>query len=590
MIDINQLPSIDRLPDVDARFKAFAGPGAGKTTWLISHVKNVLKSSNKLGITRRIACITYTNVAAEELQKRMDCDKSQIEVCTIHSFLYNNVIKPFAHLIRTDENGDELFNIAELQGHEEHIPHADPIRRWLATIEQRNQKRVNYYGYLNSRDNKSNLVKYLSALDYRLDQVGHIDLYCKRHTDLAIPRTNNELWVYKKKYWSDGIMHHEDVLYFAHYIIVKSPRVLEFIRNRYPYIFIDEFQDTTALQTSIVQQIADGDVTIGIIGDLAQSIYKFAGAVRTDFEDLQIRQMSAYKLEQNFRSSQTIIDYLNTLRSDIQQLGYEDTLPGSVVRMLVGPHSQSYRWMLQNVSPDTVAIAPEHRDVESIKAAVAVEGEDQVKKMFAEDSNSKRARFIQVLLTGYRWLERKNNRQGIKVISHQLKTLNAQASQFSIQKAGIFILEELKKEASRRLSLHDFYLQTNTALQTGFQFKTHSRLAAGAAQAFYRNCSVEAMLPFIKVDTQSTEKVRTIHSAKGAEFDHVLVCMQSEGDVERYILDAKIKLEAPGDDGRVYYVGFSRAKTSLVISVPDINDNLIPRLNAQGIAVQRLVN
>jgi DNA helicase-2/ATP-dependent DNA helicase PcrA len=588
MIDINQLPPITELPNIDARFRAFAGPGAGKTTWLIQHVKNVLKNSMRLGTTRRIACITYTNIAAEQLVSRMDCDRSQIEVCTIHSFLYNNIIKPFAHLIKTEENGDSLFNIAELQGHEEHIVHSEKIRRWINTIEQRNGKRQNYYGYLNSRDKKPDLIKYLGSLDYRLDQRGDIDLYCRQHLDIAVPKANGELWIYKKKYWSDGIMHHEDVLYFAHYIIKRSPRVLDFIRNRYPYVFIDEFQDTTALQTSIVQHISDGETTIGVIGDLAQSIYKFAGAVRTDFENLQLREMNSYKLEQNFRSSQSIIDYLNTLRADIQQRGYEGTQVGSPITLLVGSHSQSYRWVLDNVSPEAIAVASEHRDVESIRTAIAVEGENKVKRMFAEDSNSKRARYIQALLTGYRWLERKNNRQAVKIISQQLKALNPGATQFSVQKASISILDKLKKETSRKLSLNDFYLQVNSELEAIFQFKTHARLVTGAAQTFYKSCQVDEMIPFIKVDTQSDIRIRTIHSTKGAEFDHLLVCMKSGGDVQRYIINAKEKLEAVGDDGRVYYVGFSRAKVNLIIGVPELNNGLIPKLNSQGITVIEL--
>ena len=68
-------------------------------------------------------------------------------------------------------------------------------------------------------------------------------------------------------------------------IIENSPRVLEFVRNRFPYIFIDEFQDTTELQTWIIKKIAESETKVGVIGDLAQSIYKFAGAKRSDFEN-----------------------------------------------------------------------------------------------------------------------------------------------------------------------------------------------------------------------------------------------------------------------------------------------------------------
>lgn len=48
MLDINSLPHVSELDDIDTNFRVFAGPGAGKTTWLIDHLRNVLKSSCRL--------------------------------------------------------------------------------------------------------------------------------------------------------------------------------------------------------------------------------------------------------------------------------------------------------------------------------------------------------------------------------------------------------------------------------------------------------------------------------------------------------------------------------------------------------------
>ena len=111
---------------------------------------------------------------------------------------------------------------------------------------------------------------------------------------------------------------------------------MEFIRNKYPYILIDEFQDTTELQTWIIKRIAESDTKVGVIGDLAQSIYKFAGAKRKDFEIFELEGISSYKLEKNHRSTSRIIDFLNCLRSDICQEGNECTIDGCNVKILVG--------------------------------------------------------------------------------------------------------------------------------------------------------------------------------------------------------------------------------------------------------------
>jgi len=79
MLDINSLPDISELTDIDTNFRVFAGPGAGKTTWLIQHLINILKTSCRLHKTRKIACITYTNVAAEEVLSKLKCDKCRLD-------------------------------------------------------------------------------------------------------------------------------------------------------------------------------------------------------------------------------------------------------------------------------------------------------------------------------------------------------------------------------------------------------------------------------------------------------------------------------------------------------------------------------
>lgn len=84
---------------IDEPFKVSAGPGAGKTHWLISHIKNVVSNSHKLNVVKKVACITYTNVGIDTITSRLNMGNDVVEVCTIHSFLYANVIKPYVHLV-----------------------------------------------------------------------------------------------------------------------------------------------------------------------------------------------------------------------------------------------------------------------------------------------------------------------------------------------------------------------------------------------------------------------------------------------------------------------------------------------------------
>lgn len=69
----------------------------------------------------KIACITYTNVAVEEIKDRLEINDDRVEVSTIHSFLYKNVVKPYIYLLK-DDNGECIVNYQELGGHDEHVP------------------------------------------------------------------------------------------------------------------------------------------------------------------------------------------------------------------------------------------------------------------------------------------------------------------------------------------------------------------------------------------------------------------------------------------------------------------------------------
>lgn len=576
MLDINQLPNISELTDIDTHFRVFAGPGAGKTTWLIQHLLKILKTSQRLYKTRKIACITYTNVAAEEVVSKLICDKSRFEISTIHSFLYRNIVKPFSYLIAEDENGAPLFEINKLNGHAEHIPHGDRIRRWRITIEQLNSRSYNYFTYA---QNRIDLFTLLSSMDYSFVD-GNLDLIFRKHRGVAVPRMNGELWLYKKKYWLDGIMHHEDVLYFSYLIINRSPRTLEFIRNKYPYILIDEFQDTTELQTWVIRKIAESETKVGVIGDLAQSIYKFAGAKRSDFENFQLENMKSYKLESNHRSTKRIIEFLNCLRSDICQEGTERTIEGRNVKILIGPILDAIKWIEDNGLQTIYILTRKNETVEEINTHTSSRTDDLLKNLYGIDTNSARVRVLHSILMGFKFYEKGYLKDAVKEVLRPLKyKADKSISKLELRKTAIDIIDELKKDETRQKTLYDYYSKLLDDLKNKYDFQIEAKLTNRAnAKTFYDNAVISDLLRFIKVDTKSEDTIRTIHSAKGTEFNNTLVHFEDLGDFEKYVFDATARLDADSDDARIYYVGFSRAKENLFINIPEKNEDTIPRL------------
>jgi DNA helicase-2/ATP-dependent DNA helicase PcrA len=571
MPDINSLPHISTLSDIETHFKVFAGPGAGKTRWLISHLERVLFESNRLNKTGKIACITYTNVAAEEILNRLKCDKSRFDISTIHSFLYRNIVKPFSYLIEKNDTGELLFETSSLDGHDEHIVHGDRFRRWIRSIEQLNGKSYNSYNW---PQNKPKVIAELSSLDYVFEN-GEINLIIRQNRGARIAKSNGELWVYKSKYWKDGIMHHEDVLYFSYLILSRSPRVAEFIRSKFPYIFIDEFQDTTEIQTWLIEKITEQHTKVGIVGDVAQSIYKFTGAKRADFIDFKQGEISEFKLNNNHRSTKRIIDFLNLLRPDINQEYGQGQPDGVSIKVLVGKIQDAKVWYEGNF-PDSplYILTRKNTTVSEINNQIGVANTNLLNDLYSNDTNPQRVRFIHSLLMSIRFHRKGHLKNALNEIYKSLRRASGTSVlKLSLRRLAIKIIDSLQSDINRTKTIAEFYLELRTEVLAEYGFSIGSNLSRGNAKTFYENHSLNEILPYVKVDTKSDDQVRTIHSAKGTEFENTLVHFETINEFRNYILDGQNHIDDIEDDCRIYYVGCSRAMNRLLISIPEINQD-----------------
>ena len=586
MPDINLLPHINSLENIETDFKIYAGPGAGKTTWLVNHLENVIKCSKRLGKTGKIACITYTNVAADEIITRLNCDKSRFDISTIHSFLYRNIVKPFSYLIAHKDNHEMLFNINDIDGHDEHIVQGDRLRRWIITIGSLNNK--DYGNYLWPK-NKSNVVAELSSLDYSFNGQ-NVDLIIRQNRGAKIPKSNGELWLYKEKYWHDGIMHHEDVLYFSYLIISRSPRILDFIRNKFPYIFIDEFQDTTELQTWILNCISELHTKIGLVGDLAQSIYKFTGAKRSDFVNFKSDSILEFKLDSNHRSTKQIINFLNRLRLDIIQSYGDEIDEGEPVCILVGNIQAAKKWFESNIPNEPLFVLTRNNlSVSEINNQLGALNENLLKAMYANDSNSIRAKLIHSILIGYQFYNKDDYKNSINEILRPLKLASKKkVLKLTLRKIAIEIIDNIKLQENRNKTIYDFYIPLRTKVKQEHGFDIAPDLRTGSAKVFYEANTIEKLLPYIKVDTKSNDLVRTIHSAKGTEFKNTLIHFDSSNDFRKYILNCISYIDANEDDARIYYVGCSRARARLFINIPEITQDDINALKIMNLNYEKV--
>ncbi|WP_294359561.1 ATP-dependent helicase, partial [uncultured Clostridium sp.] len=343
----------DELISIEDNFRVSAGPGAGKTFWLVNHIKNVLYNSKRLMKTRKIACITYTNIAVEAINKRLGNYSDQVEVSTIHSFLYNNVIKPYISFIADKYDLD----VKKIDGHEDIKVNFINVKEWIENLDKvddlKNPNTKNQL--LKIPEQKRALINWLDSIRYKIDSTGNLYASCDNSKALvitddkttSIKKSNlqileSELIEYKKLYWKNGTIDHEDILFFSYNLIKEYPFILEILRAKYPYFFVDEFQDTNPIQAEIIKMIAVNETVVGIIGDYAQSIYGFQGSDSKEFLKFKLNNLTDYKIKGNRRSTNSIIKVLNMMRKDFKQIPLRK-VEGSKPIIIVGDVIQSVR-------------------------------------------------------------------------------------------------------------------------------------------------------------------------------------------------------------------------------------------------------
>ncbi|MEK5034923.1 ATP-dependent helicase [Paenibacillus sp. FSL R7-0302] len=346
----------DALVPFENHFRVAAGPGAGKTYWLVQQIKNVLHHSQRLGRSRKIACITYTNIAVETVLKRLGTNSNQVEVSTLHSFLYRHILKPYALYLGSHYE----LNVKEMSGHDDTVVHQKKVKHWienhsnvdllehpysvkqLTMREENTIPLINWLYHLNYEFNMHGELMLVGnpKKAYRVEKIGDKEVL-KYLTKACLGILETDFFEYKKLYWSKGIVDHSDVLFFSYQLLQNNPFILNVVRAKFPYLYIDEFQDTNPIQMEILKLIGAKETIVGIIGDTAQSIYSFQGADPDQFTSFSLPNLSEYVMKKNRRSTNRIIDLLNFTRKDIQQ-EYFRNIVGDKPKLLLGERNRPY--------------------------------------------------------------------------------------------------------------------------------------------------------------------------------------------------------------------------------------------------------
>jgi len=297
---LDQLNKEQRLSveAVEGPVMVIAGAGSGKTrvlTYRVAHLLNV-------GVDPfNILALTFTNKAAREMKARIiklvgNSDAKNVWMGTFHS-IFARVLRSEAHRIGYPSN----FTIYD----------TDDSKKLIKAIvkEQNLDDKVYTPNYVLARISsaKSSLI---TAEAYNANE--EIMLQDKM---AAKPQLGEIYQTYKNRCLRAAAMDFDDLLMNTYFLLKNSAEALIKYQQKFKYILVDEYQDTNHAQYMILKQLAANDENICVVGDDAQSIYGFRGAniqnilnFKRDYPDAR-----EYKLEQNYRSTKTIVNAANTI-------------------------------------------------------------------------------------------------------------------------------------------------------------------------------------------------------------------------------------------------------------------------------------
>ena len=318
---VNEITSgyIFNKEQLQTHSKIYAGPGAGKTHFLVENVKNIITNNDAIAKSksRKILCITYTNAAVDEIHKRLERYIDYVEAYTIHGFIIEHIIKPFQRDLIDIMKSDFNISVSEKGKITSQIEglgilHGIDKEEIFNYIKRTNPGKFDTDEFNYSKKIMSDVEvdnnKFLSSIS-----TGEFSYELK-----ASNKINKEHIVPIKQYiWSVvRKLTHDEILYFGYRILEKNPTALYAMRVKFPFIFIDEFQDTNPLQTLIVKLIGQKSSKIIVVGDIAQSIYSFQGAKPSDFKSFCIDSESdnVYSISGNRRSTENIVNFCDFLR------------------------------------------------------------------------------------------------------------------------------------------------------------------------------------------------------------------------------------------------------------------------------------
>ena len=308
---LSQLNDSQKLPTIhkDGPVMVIAGAGSGKTRVLTYRIAYLME----MGVDPfSILALTFTNKAAREMKERIASIVGQSEAKSLWMGTFHSI---FARILRTEAEYlgySSNFSIYDTQDSE----------RLISSIIKELKLDKDLYKYKSIRNRISSLKNNLVTVKAYFNNPELIQF----DKESRKPMFGKIYQTYVERCFKASAMDFDDLLLKTNELLNKYPTVLAKYQQRFKYIHVDEYQDTNHSQYLIVKSLADKFENICVVGDDAQSIYGFRGANIENILSFQKDYPSAsvYRLEQNYRSTQNIVNAANSvIKNNLNKLEKE---------------------------------------------------------------------------------------------------------------------------------------------------------------------------------------------------------------------------------------------------------------------------
>lgn len=363
----------EAVDNTEGPVMVIAGPGTGKTQILASRIGKILRDSDFL--PQNILCLTYTDAGTVAMRKRLTDfigpDAYRVNIHTFHSFC-NEVIQD--NLGYFEKNSldpiSELEKIQLLKKLIDGFSKQNPLKRYRGDVYFDMNNLSNLFSTMKREGWTVDYIK--DAIKTYIDDLPNRDEFiCKRATknfkkgDIRTDKIEIEVEKMARLEAAveqfivfNSLMHaanrydFDDMINWVIRAFEQHPNLLADYKERFQYILVDEYQDTSGTQNRLIQQLITGEElpNVFVVGDDDQSIYRFQGANIENMEQFAggfAETLRTIVLTQNYRSVQNILDASMTLIDNNGNSRLVNQLPG-LSKQLV---SSNDKLMHLNISP-----------------------------------------------------------------------------------------------------------------------------------------------------------------------------------------------------------------------------------------------